>query len=190
MNIQSALKEQYHAALAMLADCIQKCPDDLWTTPSRKDVDPDEPGRFCVRSFWRIAFHGIFFTHLYLGQNEDAFQPPPENLAVRKKTPAGMWGKPWDAEPYELPDEAEPPTQRELLEYIAYLDGILDSTIDGLDLDSPESGIPWYKNFGKLSHELLTLRHLQGHVGQLSELLLARCIDTDWISRAASYTRS
>ena len=69
--LKLALKEQYHAALAMLADCVEKCTDDLWTTPSRKDVDPDHPNRFCVRSFWRIAFHGIFFTHLYLAQNED-----------------------------------------------------------------------------------------------------------------------
>lgn len=36
----------------------------------------------------------------------------------------------------------------------------------------------------KLSHELMNLRHTQGHVGQLSELLMARGIDTDWISKS------
>lgn len=178
--LKLALKEQYHAALAMLADCVEKCTDDLWTTPSRKDVDPDHPNRFCIRSFWRIAFHGIFFTHLYLAQNEDAFQPWPSR---RNGYFDGMWQKPWDIEPYEFPEDAEPTTKQEILDYIRYVDSILDSTIDGLDLNSEESGIPWYRNFGKLSHELLTLRHLQGHVGQLSELLMQRDIDTDWISR-------
>ena len=31
-----------------------------------------------------------------------------------------------------------------------------------------------------LARHLMTLRHLQGHVGQLSELWLARGIDVDW----------
>ena len=38
----------------------------------------------------------------------------------------------------------------------------------------------------KLSHELMNLRHTQGHVGQLSELLMARGIDTDWTSKATA----
>ncbi len=175
--IKPALKEQFHAALAMLADCVEKCPDDLWTSPSRKDTDGE---RFCIRSFWRIAFHGIFFTHLYLAQDEAAFQPWPGR---RPGYFDGMWQKPWDIEPFEIPEDAEPTSKSEILEYIAFVDSILDATIDSLDLNSVESGIPWYKNFGKLSHELLTLRHLQGHVGQLSELLMQRDIDTDWISR-------
>jgi hypothetical protein len=36
----------------------------------------------------------------------------------------------------------------------------------------------------KLSHELMNLRHTQGHVGQLSELLMARGIDTGWVARS------
>lgn len=184
MNIKDALKEQYHASLAMLVDCIEKCPDDLWTSPSRKDQDGD---RYCIRSFWRIAFHAIYFTHLYFGQSVDAFQPWPGR---RKDYFEGMWHAPFETEPFEFPDDADPATKKELLEYVAYVDSILDETIDGLDLDAEESGIPWYKNFGKLSHELLTLRHLQGHVGQLSELLMAREIDTDWISRSKSCVRS
>ena len=63
------------------------------------------------------------------------------------------------------------------------MDSILDPTVDALDLEAQETGIPWYKDMSKLSHELLTLRHLQGHVGQLSELLMARGIDTDWIGK-------
>ncbi len=36
----------------------------------------------------------------------------------------------------------------------------------------------------KLSHQLMNLRHRQGHIGQLSELLMARGIDTDWVAKS------
>lgn len=184
MDIKTTLKEQYHAGLAMLAQCVERCPDDLWISPSRTDGDGD---RIVTRSFWRIAFHSVYFTHLYLGQTIDDFVPWPGR---RRGYFEEMWRQPWDIEPYEFPEEAEPTTRKDILDYIAWVHSVLDPTIDGLDLDSDESGIPWYKNFSKLSHELLTLRHLQGHVGQLSELLMARGIDTDWISRASAESRA
>lgn len=174
MDLKAALKEQFHAGLVMLAQCVERCPGGLWTTPNPKVDDGD---RVIFRPFWRIAFHAAYFTHLYLGQGEDAFQPWPGR---RPDYFEGMWHKPWDIEPYEFPEQAEPATPQEVLDYIAYLDSIVDPTVDGLDLDSPDSGFPWYPNTAKLSHELMTLRHLQGHVGQLSELLLARGIDVEW----------
>ena len=61
---------------------------------------------------------------------------------------------------------------------------MVDPTVDQLNLDSDETGFSWYKNMSKLSHQLMSLRHLQGHVGQLSELLMARGIDTDWVARS------
>jgi len=63
MDIQSALKSQYHAPLAMLKQAVERCPDDLWTAPG-------EPS-----PFWQVAYHTLFFTHLYLQQDEKAFGP-------------------------------------------------------------------------------------------------------------------
>ncbi|MEA2554079.1 MAG: hypothetical protein QOJ65_2255 [Fimbriimonadaceae bacterium] len=177
MDLRAALKEQYHAGLAMLADCVEKCPDDLWAAAA--PVEKDEE-RTVIRSFWRIAFHNAYFTHLYLGQNEDAFQPWPNR---RQGHHEGMWHKPWDLEPYELPEDTEPYTRREILQYISYVDGLIDPTVDQLDLDSPETGFHWYRNMTKLSHQIMNVRHVQGHVGQLSELLMQGGIDTDWVSR-------
>ena len=160
----------------MLRDCIEKCPDDLWTTPSPR-VDDDD--RTIFRSFWRIAFHTVYFTHLYLGQSEEAFQPWPD----RDPEYFGeMWGPPWYLEPFEFPEDAEPISRQNLTAYLNYVDSIIDTTIEALDLDTQASGFHWYKDISKLSHELLNLRHLQGHVGQLSELLMARDIQTGWIS--------
>lgn len=89
-------------------------------------------------------------------------------------------------EPYQLQEETRPLTQGEMTEYISYIRGIVDETIDGLDLDRQETGYHWYPNMTKLSHQIMNLRHLQGHVGQLSELLMANGIDTDWVSLGKS----
>ncbi len=181
MEVKSALKEQYHAGLAMLAECVEKCPDDLWTHPNPRNGDGD---RVIYRAFWRIALHTAYFTHLYLGQNEEALKAPPEATAIRQRQDLeAMWHAPWDIEPYELTEDAPESAKIEVKEYVSYVDSLVDATLDGLDLDSDESGFPWYKNINKLSHQLLNLRHLQGHVGQLSELLMAKGIDIKWVSK-------
>jgi hypothetical protein len=169
MELRQALKEQYHAGLAMLAECVEKCPEGLW-------LAGEHP-----RTFWRIAFQAAFFTHLYLGQNEAAFQPWPGR---REGIHHGLWRPPFEVEPYELPEGAEIYRRTEILDYLRFVDELVDPTVDQLNLDSEETGFSWYKNMSKLSHQLMNLRHTQGHVGQLSELLMARGIDTDWVSKS------
>lgn len=165
--LRQALKEQIHASLAMLAQCIERCPDDLWGSGTHP------------RAFWRITFHAVFYAQLYMGQNEAAFQPWPGH----REDVAALLNGAAEIEPYEFPKETIPYTQKEMLGYLAHVDSQVDSTVDALDLETFDSGFSWYRNIGKLSHELLSLRHTQGHLGQLSELLMARGIDTDWISR-------
>jgi hypothetical protein len=182
MEIRQALKEQYHGGLAMFAHCIHLCPDELWTA-SNVCGDLDRP-------FWKIAFHNAFFTHLYMGQNLDAFKPPPSSSAIGgREDLKKLWGPPWEFEPFEIDAKVPACTQADMMEYVDYIDGIVNSTIDGLDLDTEDNGIYWYKNMSKLSHELMNLRHLQGHVGQLSELLMLRGIDINWAGKAENYRR-
>jgi hypothetical protein len=169
MELRQALKEQYHAGLAMLAECVEKCPEGMW-------LEGEHP-----RTFWRIAFHAAFFTHLYLGRNEEAFLPWPGR---REGIHPGLWRRPWEVEPFELPEEAEIYRSSEILDYIRFVDGLVEPTVDRLDLDSDETGFSWYRNMSKLSHQLMNLRHLQGHVGQLSERLMIRGIDTGWVARS------
>jgi hypothetical protein len=158
MEIKPALKGQYKAGLAMLRQCIERCPDDLWTSGEHP------------RTFWRIAYHGIFYTHLYLQINWEAFQPWEKH---RESAPS-LWGEPEVVAPYSIP---------ETLEYLDSVSAAVDELVDALDLESLETGFSWYPNMAKLDHQFLNLRHLQGHVGQLSELLMARSIDTDWVSK-------
>lgn len=169
MDLRDALTEQYHAGLAMLAECVEKCPDDLW-------LAGEHP-----RPFWRIAFHAAFFTQVYLGQDEAAFRPWPGR---REGIHPGLWEDPAYVEPYELAEGVENYRQSELLDYIRYIDTLVDPIVAELDLAADETGFRWYPGMSKLSHELMNLRHLQGHVGQLSELLMARGIDTEWVSKS------
>jgi hypothetical protein len=168
MDMRGALKEQFHAGLAMLAECVEKCPDDLWVS----GVYP--------RFYWRIAFHAAFFTQLGLGKDLSAFEPWPGR---REGIHEGLWETPEYVEPYELPDGVERYSQVEIGAYIQFVDGLVDRLLDDIDLESESSGFPWYQNMSKVSNVLMNLRHVQGHVGQLSELLMARGIDISWIGK-------
>ena len=61
--LATILKSQYHRALTMLHESIEKCPEDLWYSAVPKNA------------FWQVAYHALFFTHVYLQPNEEAFRP-------------------------------------------------------------------------------------------------------------------
>lgn len=155
MEIQPALVSQIRAGLAMLRQCVEKCPEDLW-------VGGDHP-----RCTWRIAYHAAFYTHFYLARDVDSFTP----WARHRKSAMDLWGDPPVETPY---------TREEILEYLARIDSGVEAAVGALDLSAPECGFPWYR-LSKQEHLLVNLRHLGGHVGQLSERLMARGIDVDWV---------
>ncbi len=56
----------------------------------------------------------------------------------------------------------------------------VDFTIDSLDLATPDSGFHWYK-IPKLDHEILSIRHLMTHAGQLDAILRTHDLGgVDW----------
>ena len=157
-SLKPALKGQYHAALDMLKGAISECPDVIWL------------GGTPPRSFWRLAYHTLYFAHLYLQVRFEDFVP-------------------WELHRDEVESDAEhekldatPHTKEELLTYWELVDAMVDSQIDKIDLASPESGMPWYK-IPKLDHVLLNLRHIQEHAGQLRDRLLEAGIDQHWHTR-------
>ena len=52
MDIRSALKSQYHAALKALRLAIELCPDDRWDDPADG-----------AAAFWRVAYHTLHYAH-------------------------------------------------------------------------------------------------------------------------------
>ncbi|MBS1721688.1 MAG: DinB family protein [Armatimonadetes bacterium] len=165
MDLKQSLAGQFRAGLAMLRECVEGCPDDLWA------ATVDKP----PRTYWRIAYHATFYTHFYLSQTRSEFTPWGKHVGHAVMTFA--------EEGEELPPEGTLYTQADVLEYIDYVSERISGLLDALDLESAESGFPWYPKFAKLDHVFLTLRHLGVHVGQLQELLFARGIEPDWISR-------
>ena len=158
MEVKSALLRQYRASLKMLRQCIEVCPDELWNKTN------DRP-------YWNIAGHALFYTHLYLSQSEEDFVSFEPDLEPSHNV--------WD------PVQEGVYFSKEQL--LGYCDQLLDGCqglVEKLKLEADETGFHWYKDMDKFEHQLVNLKHLQGHVGQLSELLMAVGIDIDWVSKA------
>jgi hypothetical protein len=165
MNAKEALRSQYLATLEMLKQAIEKCPTALWN-------DPDEKNRF-----WHIAYHALFYTHLYLQVSEKEFKP----WAEHREEYQFMGPLPWP--PRELPKIGKPYTKDEVLSYLNICQAEVKTKIDLLDLDSETSGFSWH-TMSKFEFQIYNIRHLQQHTGELMERLGAReHIDVDWISK-------
>ena len=152
-SVRSALKSQYHAALSMLRQTIERCPEDLWTH--------GQPPQF-----WQVAYHAAFYTHLYLMPDEKAF--------VRWEHTRDEYNflgtLPWP--PQRAPNIGEPYTKAQLLEYVNKVDVLIDPTVDVLDLTSSDCGFSWYQ-VPKLQHQIMNIRHLQHHTSILATKLRA-----------------
>lgn len=167
MPIKEAIKSQYHATLAMLAQAVEKCPPPLWADPGFKN------------QFWRLAYHALFYTHLYLHPTEADFSPWEKG---REQT--HFMGKlPWP--PHDKPQAGEPYSQAEILEYLALLRQQIDETVDKLNLDGP-SGFDWIP-LNKLELQFYNIRHLQHHTGELCERLgEAAGVEVGWVGQRPS----
>jgi uncharacterized damage-inducible protein DinB len=162
---RSAIRQQFRAAIDMLANAIQDCPDSVW---------PGEP----PRAFWYIAFHTLFFVDLYLSPvGEDEFRPP---------APFGL---------AELADEAgvaEPAhTKDELLAYLEHCREKLDAVMAGMTVAWTAAPCPFdYRKMDNGELLLYNMRHVQHHAAQLYLLLRQRTDSAPkWVSKGGMTTR-
>lgn len=163
IKLKLALKGQYHAALDMLKQTIEKCPDAMWNAG-----DQNIP-------FWQVVYHTLYFTHLYLQQKEADFVPWAEHREDYHDLP-------WPAESGSRVDD--PYSKSQLLAYWQICDERVDSAVDQLNLEASESGFSWHKGFPKLDHQLMNLRHIQHHTAILSARLRAKsgdAADIAWV---------
>ena len=159
MDINTVVSSQYVASLAMLRQAVERCPEDLWDSP--EDANKS----------WRVAYHVLFFTHLYLQKTLDDFHP---------------WVKHWEkAELMGAEAPAGPTyTQSQVLEYLDLCRALAIEASAALDPEAP-SGFFWLP-FSKLELQFYSIRHLQQHTGELMERLGARAgISCDWVSKGA-----
>jgi len=158
--LKTALAGQYFAALTMLGQTIERCPDDVWTS----GTDP--------RLYWRIVYHTLYYTDLYLHESPEDFEP----WAGHDPRVPPLWNPPERLEPY---------SRQQMLDYLGDIRGRVKRRLTALDFDEADCRFPYYKGFSRLDHQLVNLRHLGGHVGQLSEILMAHGTDVDWIGKRA-----
>ena len=151
MDYRQIIRSQYLATLEMLKSAIEKCPDAMWDDSIDKN------------RFWHVAYHALFYTHLYLQPTEQDFKP---------------WAKQRKA--HDLAEPADPYSKEEVLEYLAFCQQQVIEIVPQLNLDA-ESGFEWLP-MNKAELQIYTIRHLQQHAGELMERLGSRAgIDVDWV---------
>ena len=161
-DYHAAIRSQYLATLAMLAQAVEKCPDKLWNAPSDQ------------AKFWQIAYHGLFYTHLYLQPSEADFTPWVNHRADYQF----MGPIPWDNN--RLPQIGAPYTKADILAYVAFCRQAVDRQVPALDF-SASSGFSWIP-MNKFELQIYNIRHLQQHAGELMERLGSRAgISGDWV---------
>lgn len=155
MQTKEIITSQYWASLAMLRQAIEKCPDPLWVDASYKNP------------FWNIAYHALFFTHLYLQPKQDDF------IAWEKHRDEVVGMK-------ETTVEIEPYSKGEILTYLDLCLDQVEKQVDALDLEA-ESGFHWLP-FTKQELQVYNIRHLMLHTGELCERLGAHGeIEVGWV---------
>jgi hypothetical protein len=166
MEIKGIIQSQYLASLEMLKSAIVECPDSMWDDPG--------PGN----KFWQVAFHAIFYSHLYLQSKEEDFKA----WEKHRDEYQFMGTLPWP--PHDEPKIGEPYTRAEVLVYLELCQEQVKNIIPLVDLESSESGFSWLP-FGKLELQFYNIRHLQQHIGELCERLGSEAgVNVNWVGIA------
>ncbi len=156
------IASQYRAALAMLKQAIQACPEDLWLSTD------------CHNRFWHIAYHALFYLHLYAHRCEADFRP-----WTRHKPDSQFLGpRPWARnEARVIP---QPYSKEDVLEFCEFCCAEVDVRVPADRLDA-ESGFHWLP-FNRLELHFYNIRHIQHHQGQLADRLRnAAGIGVPWV---------
>jgi hypothetical protein len=158
---RSAIRQQFHAAIDMLANAMDACPDSVW-------------GGEGHLAFWYIGYHTLIFLDLYLSaEGEDRFHPP---------APFGLT----ELEPEFVPPER---TYRkdELLAYVQHCRTKLDGVMSGMTEAWTQGDCPFdYRAMSNGELLLYNMRHVQHHAAQLNMLLRqAGAAPPDWVSKGS-----
>jgi len=153
VSVKDIIKSQYLASLEMLRQAIQKCPDPLWADPEYKNQS------------WHIAYHALFYTHLYLHPTEDDFTP----MEMHRENYRSL----------------DPYTKGEILGFLQYCTEQVGEMVEALDLEA-ESGFYWLP-FSKLELQFYNIRHIMEHTGELGERIGAKGeLELKWVGMKAS----
>ncbi|MES2108376.1 MAG: hypothetical protein V4577_06510 [Bacteroidota bacterium] len=161
--MKAAFISQYRAGLKMLAETIEKCPDDLWE------------GNNYGAAYWRIVYHALFYTAFYLSESVDTFIPWEKHLPDYNQ----LGTVNHENKPVVI---ATTYTKAGLLSYAQFISENLEEAVNRTN-EGDESGFPWIP-MDKFELHLYNIRHLQHHIGQLIERLHHNGISgINWVGR-------
>jgi hypothetical protein len=151
---KSIIWRQFGAAIDMLENAIDRCPDELWEAPLLGEGVQELE----FSQFWYIVYHTLFWLDLYLTGALEGFSPP-EPFTLDELDPAGV-----------LPERVY--SKQELKTYLQYGREKCQGHITALTVEKAEEVCRF--RWGEIPYvELLlyNLRHVQEHAAQLSLVL-------------------
>ncbi len=157
---KTVLWPQFGAAIDMLENAIDACPDALWSDPSR---NPE---------FWYVAFHALFFLDFYLAESPAGFAPP-RPFTISEPDPVGA-----------VPER--PYTREEIRTFLQHGRAKGRNAIGGLSDARADELSPFLNgHLTVLELFLYNMRHVQHHAAQLN-LILRQNTDSapGWVRRA------
>jgi hypothetical protein len=158
MDAIKSILSQYHASLAMLRQAIELCPDDLWLVANERN------------RYWHIAYHTLFYTHLYVNASEADFTPWPKHQPACRLLGTSS---------QELAN-VQPYSKAELLIYHSICCEQVADNVPKVPLDA-SSGFDWLP-MNQFEVHLYNLRHMQHHTGQLTGRLRTVCdVGVPWV---------
>lgn len=153
-NLKTSIWQQFGASIDYLAETISACPDELWRASLWQTLDKQPE----FSQFWYVAYHTLFWLHLYLTGTEDGFVPPAPFTLIEQDNDG------------PLPERVY--TKAELQAYLDEGRRKCRATIAGLTDEMAQQRC--YFGWGECSFlELLVynMRHVHGHASQLNMLL-------------------
>lgn len=165
MDWNKIIWHQFGAAIDMLDNAIQACPDDLWQARLFSDNLPE------FAEFWYVAYHCLFWLDFYLSETAEGFAPPaPFTLS--------------EFETAELPERVY--TKAELRDYLAYGRKKCQTRIESItDFMAPQQVRPNWRIESVAELLIYNLRHVQEHAAQLSLFLGQRTGSAPgWVGKA------
>jgi uncharacterized damage-inducible protein DinB len=158
-TFRQILWQQFGAAIQMLENAIQDCPEEVWSD----QID--------FLEYWYIAYHTLFWLDYYLSESPQAFTPHPpftiEEANADEVLPERIYSK------------------TELLSYLQFAREKCRTRIFALtDETARHRFVLPHRSFSSLELHLYNMRHVQHHAAQLNLLLRQGGVQPPrWVSR-------
>lgn len=149
-EITKVITLQYTKAFDLMEKVISQYDEDLW-------IDSENYGD----AAWQVAYHGLFYTNLYLAPSSEKHIPWSGEREDYHKLRGGK-----DA-PEKGVDLEKSFSKTEMLDYLEHIRSHMETYLEGFE---PEDDCwPYWYEEKQMEFHFNNLRHLESHRGALME---------------------